>query len=37
MLTKTLTTALSMVDVRVLDHMIVAGDTVLSMTQMGLV
>lgn len=35
-LTQTLKSALSLVDVRVLDHMIVAGDQVLSMAERGL-
>ena len=34
-LTQTLKSALSLVDVRVLDHMIVAGDQVLSMAECG--
>ncbi|QDL39834.1 DNA repair protein [Rhodoferax sediminis] len=35
-LTQTLKTALNLVDVRVVDHMIVAGGTVLSFTELGL-
>jgi DNA repair protein RadC len=35
-LTQTLKTALSLVDTRVLDHMIVAGGTVLSFAERGL-
>ncbi|MDP9902441.1 RadC family protein [Variovorax ginsengisoli] len=37
LLTQNLKTALFMIDVRVLDHIIVAGNTVLSMAQRGLV
>lgn len=36
-LTQTLKQTLSLVDVRVIDHMIVAGDTVLSMAERGLI
>ena len=36
-LTQTLKAALQLVDVRVLDHLIVAGTTVLSMAERGLV
>ena len=36
LLTQTLKSALSLVDVRVLDHLIVAGDSVLSMAEKGL-
>lgn len=36
-LTQTLKTALALVDVRVLDHMIVAGDQAVSMAELGLV
>lgn len=36
MLTQTLKTALALVDVRVLDHVIVAGSEVLSMAERGL-
>lgn len=36
-LTQTLKTALSLVDVRVIDHLIVAGDTVLSFAERGLI
>ena len=35
-LTQTLKTALSLVDVRVLDHLIVAGSDILSMAERGL-
>lgn len=35
-LTKTLVQALALVDVRVLDHLIVGGDTVVSMAELGL-
>jgi len=37
MLTQTLKTALSLVDVRVLDHLIVGANNVLSMAEMGLI
>lgn len=36
LLTQTLRTALSLVDIRVLDHLIVAGDTITSMAEKGL-
>jgi DNA repair protein RadC len=36
-LTQTLKLAAALVDVRVLDHLIVAGDSVLSMAEKGLV
>jgi DNA repair protein RadC len=36
MLTQTLKAALSLVDVRVLDHLIVAGSDILSMAEKGL-
>jgi DNA repair protein RadC len=36
MLTQTLKSALSLVDVRVLDHLIVAGNEILSMAESGL-
>lgn len=36
MLTQTLKTALALVDVRVLDHLIVAGNDILSMAERGL-
>jgi DNA repair protein RadC len=36
-LTKTLTTALGLVDIRVLDHLIVAGDDVVSFAELGLI
>jgi DNA repair protein RadC len=35
-LTQTLKSALALVDVRVLDHMIVAGPSILSMAEKGL-
>jgi DNA repair protein RadC len=37
MLTQTLKTALSLVDVRVLDHLIVGANNVQSMAEMGLI
>ena len=36
MLTKTVKTTLALVDVRVIDHMIVAGHIVVSMAELGL-
>ena len=37
MLTQTLKSALSLVDVRVIDHFLVAGDCVISFAELGLV